>query len=57
MAQLHGLEVESRTFMPAPGDEGLSNDSRGYEGGFVFAKLTKIFSNAVAPSCRHGRML
>ena len=57
MAQLHGLEVESHSFTPEPEDEGLCNQSREYEGGFVFAKLTKEFSHVVAPSCRHGRML
>ena len=53
MASLHGMEVESRTFMPEPQDEGLCSENRDYEGGFRFARLTKTFSNMIASSCRH----
>ena len=53
MAMLHGLEVESRGFEPHPGDEGLCSEDRNYEGGFIFARITKTFTNAIASSCRH----
>ena len=53
MAQLHGLEVDTRSFTPEPADDGLASQSRDYEGGFVLARLTKTFSNAITAACRH----